>query len=224
MKRTLLAAAGFGVVVGVLIAVMLARSSHSSLQASHSVTHGGTEAQAPSQRSGVAPPVFSTAASSIERRPGARSYDPNKFLASMSAAQVFAQEPRDPDWAPRMEAGLRSALDHDLRPIIGDKSVPIECRTSACRFAWDGLDAGERLKAQRLLAALWGGSGGGGNPREMVAFYTGGSLGVEDGRDPEALMKRLASLRESRLRSMRERLSKAPMSVGTLSPSDLPAE
>jgi hypothetical protein len=123
-----------------------------------------------------------------------------------------------------MEAALKLAVERDLRQIVGDKRVPIECRTTACRFSWEDLDPKEKLRAQRLLAALWGGSGGGGNPREMVAFYAGGSLGAEDNRDPDKVMNQLASLRETRLRSMRDRLSKTPMSIGPLNVSDLPAE
>jgi hypothetical protein len=68
--------------------------------------------------------------------------DPRYDAAALSATQVkrpaeiFSAEPRDPRWAPTMEAIMGKMVRSDVDALVpGAKEVAIECHTQTCRVA-----------------------------------------------------------------------------------------
>jgi hypothetical protein len=136
----------------------------------------------------------------------AADYDPVRLIEEQrqTSKAIFLAEPRDPVWADAMEKGLRDPLTNDLAATVpGITDLTIECRTTACRIAWDA-HGGEDPRARAVIRMLYGGAAmGHDGSHAMVVIYEGGTAykGFQ-GHAPE-LLARLSNDRAMRLPKLR---------------------
>ncbi len=123
-------------------------------------------------------------------RPG---YDPQKLMAVVPTADLFAQEPRDESWAPQVETWLQTAMATDFAPLASIKNVTTECKSTVCKVSWRTEGPKNRVEREalvRMLSVLYGSSGGGGGkqPNELILVYGNGSQGETPKGDAKALI------------------------------------
>jgi hypothetical protein len=150
------------------------------------------------------------------RDPASPDYNPRAALVLERPIDLFGREPRNDAWAAPLERALAEAVHTDLARIPGAESVTVECKTTACKFAFAA--SRENMILTKVLSALYGGTAGGGGPYGMIAFYKGGRFGTDIG-DPDALFKTIKEVRDERLANVQNRYhgGKGPRGV----PSDV---
>jgi hypothetical protein len=148
----------------------------------------------------------------VENRPGAPGYDPTKFLGAIPPRKLFSQEPRNEQWAAKVEEFLSTQMQQDMPRMFKDFTIgQIECRTTMCRVRWEA-DPTDHVKIYNMIHTLYGPSGGGHGaaPNEMYLIFQGGVLGALPAGDAEALFVAIAKKRQSRLESVRRNLPRSP--------------
>jgi hypothetical protein len=139
----------------------------------------------------------------VETVPGRPDYDPMRFRLVVHTRDIFAQEPRSNSWSATIEQNLQPMLARDLKEMVpAVTDIAIECRTSICKFTWQG-PAELNLQISTIVRALYGGAGGahGQTPNEFYAVFRGGFIGLED--DPEAVIRKLIAQRANVLKGLR---------------------
>jgi hypothetical protein len=149
----------FAIGIGVAYLVHVRRNAppprSSSLPPAEQAERSGVaEQEAPHGRSSPNPPRFVGSNPAVQNDPTAPDYDAVKLLDLTNRAQdVYRAEPRDPLWAPQMEATLREKIVTE----IGERAkhaeiLSLECHTSTCRAV---LDAGDDdTKRNQTMIAL----------------------------------------------------------------------
>lgn len=86
--------------------------------------------------------------------PTREDYDAFKSsLLGLDAADIFASEPREPDWAEPMEERLLQVVGSDFDLLFGGQVRHVECRSSTCRIAIE-VDQEHRDRAFQFLQVL----------------------------------------------------------------------
>jgi hypothetical protein len=138
----------------------------------------------------------------LVRDPHAPDYDPSTLAQFYAAAEIFDAEPRDPQWAPLVEATIGATMLEDLRVLVPAAVEPrFEARTRTCRLTWTGPPAvAETVNAiaRELHPAAHHGFG----PGALYLFFAGGALRQVHGVD--ALLAWLNHQRTLGLRGLRD--------------------
>lgn len=173
-------------------------------------THG-SDRRIPGFAQGV--PTFTRSQSgqpAIQDVPGAPGYDPTNFSGLVSMSKVFEAEPRDEQWAGRIEAWISARLVEDLRSIAPLVKATVECRTTACRWRWSAPQEAQPNTEEVMRwvqRTLYMGSITENTGRDEIttAYFGGGRgfTGLQMG-DAAALIERLKHRRASILRSIHE--------------------
>jgi hypothetical protein len=145
--------------------------------------------------------------------PGQAGYDPTRFVGVVKPSDVFDQEPRDDKWATAVETRLSAMVQQEVAGIVPDAGrVKIECRTSMCKFTWEGPQ-GESVSSpasyngrmSEVIHVLYGGVGGGiraGNNPAVWAIYAGSELANLPRDDIDGLFRGIQEHRKKRLQTM----------------------
>lgn len=73
----------------------------------------------------------------VELIPGRPGYDPGAITELIPLEQLFAQEPRNDDWAKKIEEALPGIALRDVERLVpGLEIVGIVCKTTSCRLEW----------------------------------------------------------------------------------------
>jgi hypothetical protein len=142
------------------------------------------------------------------------------------ARDVFRDEVRDPNWAPRMEDVLGPRIAAELKRLIpGFSMTDIECRSTSCRFAWEPNADVDRLRVMRLAALLYGSAAGGGGAakNELVLVYQGPTMSLPPG-DPNATLAAAEQRRQTQLRKVRTHHAEGLPTDPRINVDALPAE
>jgi hypothetical protein len=155
------------------------------------------------------PPIFhpqpANLGAGIITDPKAAGYDPFRLAqAGVPEPQIFAAEPRDPVWAPAMEANLKRLIERDLAALApGAKLGAVECHTLSCKLAVGGDDTSLKVAASALqIGSLARQMMFGKNARDGGAFEV--TL-IMDGevRDPANWVRLVSQSRERHLAAIR---------------------
>lgn len=149
------------VVVGIVLGVIAAKVRTSSLELVPSIPETITTPQTSSKRT---PPVHKPGRRQRDISPTDAHYDPvslSKEEDTLSFKDIFASEPRDPNFAPLMEKRMHDALDvifHELE--LGDKAHEqhTECKTLSCYTSIQIPRADGRQLYKELSGVLLGDS------------------------------------------------------------------
>jgi len=144
----------------------------------------------------------SGASDGLVRDPRAPEYDPCTLAQFYAPAEIFAAEPRDPQWAPLVEATIGATMLEDLRVLVPAAAGPrFEARTRTCMLTWTGPPAvAERVNAiaRELHPAAHHGFG----PSALYLIFAGGALKQVHGVD--ALLAWFNHQRTLGLRGLRD--------------------
>jgi hypothetical protein len=224
--------AGAAVVACLVIGVWLGwkRSEHPPTQAATEQLASGARAKVqndPARSEHARPPSFrsqASTASGLITDPKAPGYDPFMLAqAGVPEPEIFAAEPRDPIWAPAMEANLRGLIEGDLAALApGAKLKALECRTLSCELSVGGDDESLKIAASALqIGAISRRMRFGKNTKDGGGFDV--TL-IMDGevRDPTNWVKLVSQSRQRHLAALRAsgektlyNLTAVPAQVGT---------
>jgi hypothetical protein len=191
----------------VILRVVTDRNDRSRAPAGFTAADGRSAAAGRALREKAAPkpPMFHEGTPVIQDLPGAPGYDPTKFMHLVSQSRVFEAEPRDPRWAPAVEAWMNQHLARDLSTILPEAKVTVECRLTTCRWTWQGSDPQERIRwLQRTL--YMGSVAEQTGTNELTITYYGDTVGFKGLTlgDPDGLFERLEQRRAKMLGIIRE--------------------
>jgi hypothetical protein len=124
-------------------------------------------------------------------------------------AQIFEEEPRNNQWASRVEGNLQpqaSAVLGKLCPWVSD--LRVECKTATCRMTFKGVTNNtEAMKVNAVLRALYPGDNAGPKQSEYIVSLGGyalpGKPAIAAG-DAEQLLADLAGHHERLLAAIQQ--------------------
>jgi hypothetical protein len=156
--------------------------------------------------------INASSPATIETRPGAPGYSPQKLANLMGTFEVFYREPRAEAWASAVEGWLKDHMARDLERMAPGKrlseQVTVECRSTTCRFGWG--DPTQRPLLEAAVTALYPPARRSRGNNEMFATYYGGEFyrNVRQ-QDAPSLFSELEYWRARNLRVIRTKPSLA---------------
>jgi hypothetical protein len=157
--------------------------------------------------------------------PGGPGYDPVRLAGVLEPEVLFAQEPRDPAWAERMETEVAGiALRDTDRVLPGAKVAAVSCRTTVCRVTWDGPSESRKRLAE-IAHVLLPGSFMTAGPGDYF-FALSGGVGTFEAVRPGDADGSLRALLESRRRNLAalRRGAPPPRMLAKLDPGAWPVD
>lgn len=128
---------------------------------------------------GIGAPRFSIASerATVQLDPTAPDYDPLRLMSLANLSDIFAAEPRNPSWAPKVEGWLGDQVKSDVERLVpGARELTVECRTTICKLHWR-CQVRACAAVRDVINGLYAGAAGSTTkPNEVLLVYGGGKF------------------------------------------------